>query len=183
MANNAAGQAVTNTWTAYENEKLLSVGRLNAIGDKQAEYLRRANIEQMTKGLDRNGQKMAGYKASTKVQRRKLGLQTGKVDLKRTGSFHDGIRAEAKGAKINAAAGTATIELAVTVKRGHEGRLKGFRSGKYGKHGRNDPRSVIGMADVGTPLRRTQEKDLRRIALFDLQKALGSEVTFTTRDL
>lgn len=182
MARTKAGQVIEQTWQDIKGE-LLGVGLLNAIGDKQGEHIRLQNILQMTGGKNRNGASLGKYKPATAQRRGKLGYQTGKVDLKRSGGFHNSIKASGNRSKITKDNTGATITIEITVPKEMQGRLQGFRTGKYGKHGRAIERPVVGMADPGTPLRTAQEKQLQRIAAKEIAKAFsGGNVEFVTRD-
>jgi hypothetical protein len=160
----------------------LAVGLLNEIGDRHAEHIRLQNISQMSQGKNRNGLSMGKYKPATVAERKRLGLQTSKVTLYRTGGFQDRIKAHSTSSKVDKKAGTAVINWEIVVDKKDAGRLLGFRTGKYGKNGRNIPRPVIGMADKGTNLRTAQEKQLRRIAAQVYKSELGGDMTFDTKD-
>lgn len=182
MAKTQAGQVIEQEWRQIKGE-LLGVGLLNAIGDKQGEFIRLQNLSQMAQGKNRNGGTLGRYAASTKQRRGKLGLQTGKVDLKRTGGFWDAIKASGQRSKITKDNSGASITIEISVPKKYQGRLLGFRSGKYGKNGSAIQRPVVGMADPGYPLRARQEKELRRIAVREIARAFrGGSVEITTRD-
>lgn len=182
MARTGPGQAVHQAWQGFKDRNLLAVGVLNEIGDQQADYIRASNVKQMEKGLNRNGESLGSYKPGTVRQRKALGLRTGKVDLKRSGNFHGSIRGVSTRSKVERG-GTATIEFEVTVPKRFAGRIEGFRTGRYGKHGRNIERPVLGMADRGTALRTAQEKALKTIALKVYKRELaGADVRFTSTD-
>lgn len=182
MANTAAGQAVMQAWKEIEDD-LFAIGALNRIMDAQGEHIRLQNISQMSQGKNRNGQSLGSYSEGHRQARRDRGYPTGKVDLKMTGEFQDGIKVANTKAKINRN-GTADLSFEIRVAPAHEGRLKGFRSGRYGKVGRAIKRPVIGMADPGTALRTAQEKQLVRIAKKEYAKELKSAgISFTTKDI
>lgn len=183
MARSGPGQVIDQEWQKIKGEAL-GVGLLNAVADKQGEFIRSQNISQMTNGRNRNGQSLGKYKPGTVRDRRGKGYQTGKVDLKRTGGFHDAITARGIKGKITKDNTSASVTIEVTVPKKFASRVEGFRTGKYGKIGRNIERPVIGMADPGTPLRTAQEKELRRIAVREIEKAFrGGTVRFTTKDV
>lgn len=177
-----AGQAVRQKYESVKAETITAV-LLHRIGDKQADHIRLQNIGQMLAGKDRNGKQMPGYKTATIKERARLGYQTSKVDLKRTGKFHDAIVGQSTKAIVDSRKGTASIDFEIVVPAAMSGRVKGFRTGRYGRNGRNAPRLVLGVADVGVPLRSAQEKQLRRIAAQESRKAFaGAGVTLTTKD-
>lgn len=169
------GQAISQAWTGFRDERLLAVGVLNEIGAEQGEHIRKMNVAMMRNNKNRNGTSLGQYSPNTKYRR-------GKVDLNRSGAFHKAVSAKVTDAKIKRD-GTATIEFEITVPAAYEGRVEGFRSGRYGKHGRAIKRPVLGLADKGTSLRSAQEKQLKRIATARYGKALsGAGAKFTSRD-
>jgi hypothetical protein len=157
---------------------LASEAVLRKIARRQADFVARQNRENAQRGLDRNGRKFPGYSPKYAAKRKKMGLQTGHVDLTVTGSLMRDF--QTRGITVRRTPSGAELAFFLGVSEKNEGKLKGHTTGKYGKSKTIKKRDMIGLADASTKLGREQRERLERIAAEEIGRAgaaLGVTIT------
>ena len=175
MAETAYGRQVRSTYQGVK-EELSAVRVWKKIGNRQGAYLASQNLRNMTKGLDRNGKRMAGYTKGYAKIRQKMGLATSPTNLKVTGDLYNDIRVRNVTVDTSRRVGpVVAFEIGVSEKNAKK--LKGLTTGKLGR-ARRPPRDPIGMANTGTPMHAAQAKRMREIAVEELRSLRGINITF-----
>lgn len=174
------GQQVKNRWINLKRE-VFDRDTLRAIAKEQGEYVRILTVGRTLSGRTREGKPFAKYAPRYAEVRKEKGLQISPVNLKVSGKLLNSLKVR----KIKVAGkpgDTIEISFDLVVGSRHEQQAFGLSTGLLG-FARRPPRSFIGLAPYGGPLRRAQERALRKIAANHIKFNAKAKGVFITEDL